>query len=89
MPVTKLPDKRGFILYLFILHTAFTTPFLLCKVWDVITCVRSAAVSTPALETMLGHLAASATCCLEKIWRDSKVIESVSVKIEAVLYCLY
>ncbi|KAK4300108.1 hypothetical protein Pmani_027673 [Petrolisthes manimaculis] len=56
---------------------------LAATVWDVITCVRSAAVSTPTLETTLSDLAASATCCLEKIWRDNKVIESPNLRMLA------
>lgn len=38
-----------------------------------------AAVNTPTLENQLGDLAASATTCLEKMWCDGRIIESVSL----------
>lgn len=51
----------------------------LAQVADVINCVRLAAVNTPTIVNQLGDLAVSANGCLEKVWRDGKIIESVSV----------
>ncbi|XP_071543284.1 diacylglycerol kinase delta isoform X2 [Panulirus ornatus] len=56
---------------------------LASSVADVISCVRIAAVNTPALENHLGDLASSATTCLEKMWCDGRVIESPNLRMLA------
>lgn len=56
-------------------HTLCTLP---PQVSDIIVCVKAAAAATSSLETTYGELAASALSCLEKVWRDNRVIESVS-----------
>ncbi|XP_053652287.1 diacylglycerol kinase delta isoform X3 [Cherax quadricarinatus] len=53
------------------------------SVADVVSCVRMAASSTPALESHLGELASSAATCLEKIWRDGRIIESPNLRMLA------
>lgn len=56
-------------------HTLYPLP---PQVSDIIVCVKAAAAATSSLETTFGELAASALSCLEKVWRDNRVIESVS-----------
>lgn len=56
---------------------------LASTVGEVISSVQMAAISTPNLETTLTDLASSALVCLEKIWRDGKVIESPNLRMLA------
>ncbi|XP_045624298.2 diacylglycerol kinase delta isoform X2 [Procambarus clarkii] len=56
---------------------------LASSVADVVSCVRMAACTTPTLENHLAELASSATTCLEKIWRDGKIIESPNLRMLA------
>ncbi|KAG7170655.1 Diacylglycerol kinase eta-like, partial [Homarus americanus] len=56
---------------------------LASTVADIISCVRMAAVNTPSVENLLGELASSATTCLEKIWRDGRIIESPNLRMLA------
>lgn len=51
---------------------------VLVQVADIINYVRMVIAANPSLETTFGELASSATACLEKVWRDGKIIESVS-----------
>ncbi|XP_050725765.1 diacylglycerol kinase eta-like isoform X3 [Eriocheir sinensis] len=56
---------------------------LATTVSDIIVCVKAAAAATSSLETAFGELAASALSCLEKVWRDNRVIESPNLRMLA------
>lgn len=48
------------------------------QVADIINYVRMVITANTSLEATFGELATSAAACLEKVWRDGKIIESVS-----------
>ncbi|CAL4124818.1 unnamed protein product, partial [Meganyctiphanes norvegica] len=50
---------------------------------EVISCLKDASKGCPTIENQLLDLAASATVCLEKIWRDGHIIESPNLRMLA------
>ncbi|XP_063611612.1 LOW QUALITY PROTEIN: diacylglycerol kinase eta-like [Penaeus indicus] len=50
---------------------------------EVISTLRLVAVSTPNLENRLNELASSASTCLEKMWREGRVIEGPNLRMLA------
>ncbi|XP_047501836.1 diacylglycerol kinase eta-like, partial [Penaeus chinensis] len=50
---------------------------------EVISTLRLVAVSTPNLENRLNELASSASTCLEKMWREERVIEGPNLRMLA------
>ena len=55
------------------------TSYMFVQIVDIINDVRIVIRANSSLEIPFAELTTSATACLEKVWRDGKIIESVSL----------